>query len=75
MVNFIEFDISPLAPTPQEDPENMMTNSNEDGVDKVLANRGGYVYIMESVSVDYEVSAILQSDIFLYLVYIVIHQI
>merc|ERR1712107_722372 len=33
----------------QEDPENMMTNSNEDGVDKVLANRGGYVYIMESV--------------------------
>merc|ERR1712013_299920 len=35
----------------QEDPENMMTNSNEDGVDKVLANRGGYVYIMESVSV------------------------
>merc|ERR1712211_183295 len=40
----------------QEDPENMMTNSNEDGVDKVLANRGGYVYIMESVSVDYEVA-------------------
>ena len=38
----------------------MMTNSNEDGVDKVLANRGGYVYIMESVSVDYEVSARLQ---------------
>merc|ERR1712013_425286 len=40
----------------QEDPENMMTDSNEDGVDKVLANRGGYVYIMESVSVDYEVA-------------------
>ena len=46
----------------------MMTNSNEDGVDKVLANRGGYVYIMESVSVDYEVSARLQSDIFTYIV-------
>ena len=40
----------------------MMTNSNEDGVDKVLANRGGYVYIMESVSVDYEVSARLQGE-------------
>ena len=47
----------------------MMTNSNEDGVDKVLANRGGYVYIMESVSVDYEVSARLQSDIFSYIWY------
>ena len=64
----IEFDISPPAHLPQEDPENMMTNSNEDGVDKVLANRGGYVYIMESVSVDYEVSARLQSDIFSYMV-------
>ena len=46
----------------------MMTNSNEDGVDKVLTNRGGYVYIMESVSVDYEVNARLQSDMFLYMV-------
>ena len=61
-------EISPPAHPPQEDPENMMTNSNEDGVDKVLANRGGYVYIMESVSVDYEVSARLQSDIFSYMV-------
>ena len=33
----------------------MMTNSNADGVDKVLASRGTYVYIMESGSVDYEV--------------------
>ena len=33
----------------------MMTNSNADGVDKVLASRGTYVYIMESASVDYEV--------------------
>jgi ABC-type amino acid transport substrate-binding protein len=40
----------------QEDPENMMTNSNEDGVDKVLASRGTYVYIMESGSIDYEVA-------------------
>merc|ERR1719209_1089311 len=40
----------------QEDPENMMTNSNADGVDKVLASRGTYVYIMESASVDYEVA-------------------
>ena len=39
----------------QEDPENMMTNSNEDGVDKVLASRGTYVYIMESTSIDYRV--------------------
>ena len=57
-----------ISHPPQEDPENMMTNSNEDGVDKVLANRGGYVYIMESVSVDYEVSARLESDMFLYMV-------
>jgi len=40
----------------QEDPENMMTNSNADGVDKVLASRGTYVYIMESGSIDYEVA-------------------
>merc|ERR1719507_2588257 len=40
----------------QEDPENMMTNSNEDGVDKVLASRGTYVYIMESGSIDYQVA-------------------
>jgi len=40
----------------QEDPENMMTNSNEDGVDKVLAGRGTYVYIMESGSIDYQVA-------------------
>jgi len=40
----------------QEDPENMMTNSNDDGVDKVLASRGTYVYIMESASIDYEVA-------------------
>ena len=33
----------------------MMTNSNEDGVDKVLASRGTYVYIMESGSIDYQV--------------------
>ena len=39
----------------QEDPENMMTNSNEDGVDKVLVNRGSYAYIMESGSIDYQV--------------------
>ena len=47
----------------------MMTNSNEDGVDKVLANRGGYVYIMESVSVDYEVSAIYYRVIYLLIWY------
>jgi len=40
----------------QEDPENVMTNSNDEGVDKVLANRGGYVYIMESGSLDYQVA-------------------
>jgi len=40
----------------QEDPENMMTNSNEDGVDKVLVNRGSYAYIMESGSIDYQVA-------------------
>jgi len=40
----------------QEDPENMMTNSNEDGVDKVLSSRGTYVYIMESGSIDYQVA-------------------
>jgi len=40
----------------QEDPENVMTNSNDGGVDKVLANRGGYAYIMESVSLDYQVA-------------------
>jgi len=39
----------------QEDPENMVI-SNDDGVDKVLANRGGYVYIMESARIDYEVA-------------------
>jgi len=39
----------------QEDPENMV-NSNDDGVDKVLANRGGYAYIMESVRLEYEVA-------------------
>ena len=33
----------------------MMTNSNEDGVDKVLASRGTYFYIMESGSIDYQV--------------------
>jgi len=38
----------------QQDPENTMTCSNDHGVDKVLANRGGYTYIMESASVDYE---------------------
>jgi len=40
----------------QEDPENVMTNSNDEGVDKVLANRGGYAYIMESGSLDYQVA-------------------
>jgi len=40
----------------QEDPENMMANSNADGVDKVLTSRGTFVYIMESGSVDYEVA-------------------
>jgi len=40
----------------QEDPENTMTNSNHDGVDKVLASRGTYVYIMESGSIDYQVA-------------------
>jgi len=40
----------------QEDWENMMTTSNADGVDKVLASRGTYVYIMESGSIDYEVA-------------------
>jgi len=40
----------------QEDPENTMTSSNHHGVDKVLANRGGYAYIMESGSIDYEVA-------------------
>jgi len=38
----------------QEDPENVMTYSNKDGVDKVLANRGGYAFIMESI--DYVVA-------------------
>ena len=33
----------------------MMTTSNADGIDKVLASRGTYVYIMESGSIDYEV--------------------
>ena len=33
----------------------MMTNSNEDGVDKVLASRATYFYIMESGSIDYQV--------------------
>merc|ERR1719178_421495 len=33
-----------------------MTCSNDHGVDKVLANQGGYTYIMESASVDYEVA-------------------
>jgi len=40
----------------QEDSENVMTSSNEDGVDKVLASRGTYVYIMESTSIDYRVA-------------------
>ena len=35
-----------------------MTCSNDHGVDKVLANRGGYTYIMESASVDYEVEEV-----------------
>ena len=35
-----------------------MTCSNDHGVDKVLANRGGFTYIMESASVDYEVEEV-----------------
>ena len=53
----------------QEDPENMMTNSNEDGVDKVLVNRGSYAYIMESGSIDYQVGKEIKrffSKIFLF---------
>ena len=41
----------------------MMTNSNDEGVDKVLANRGGYVYIMESGSLDYQVGEQYEIDI------------
>jgi len=40
----------------QEDSENVMTNSNEEGLEKVLASRGTYVYIMESASIDYLVA-------------------
>jgi len=40
----------------QEDPENVMTYSNKDGVDKVLANRGGYAFILQSESIDHQVA-------------------
>merc|ERR1719391_1637390 len=40
----------------QEDPENVMTYSMKEGIDKVLANGGGYAFIMESVSIDYVVA-------------------
>ena len=40
-----------------------MTYSMKEGIDKVLANRGAYAFIMESVSIDYVVSEQHQTDI------------
>lgn len=33
----------------------VMMKSNQDGVDKVLSNKGEYAFLMESASIQYEV--------------------
>lgn len=36
-----------------KDSESVMTNSNKEGIDKVLTEQGNYAYFMESTTIEY----------------------